>query len=612
MIGSHLIVLALFSFSFQAANSQTQGIPHGGGTCDPSLNAWDCSLGGVCNATKQCACDPWFTGPQCDLLNLQAPEDDQAGTCGRTFDSYHSWGGRPIYNAADNKWHSVLSFMCLHKTLDSWTTASSSAHFISDSPAGVYEWSPEQCVGEICTPTIIPWSHNTVFVRDEKEKERVGGQTGAEWQIWHVGDGVAPPSGWSPCFNRSEVHQRFSILDASRTNAGGGGNGVLTKLPTTPSPGNAAYVSYSDSPNGPFTRALNNGQIPINFTGSWTTALAGNPAPLVMPDGSINLYFTAVPCPKNSGALAPNCIAMATSTTGFEGPYQMNAAPHPIFYPESEDPSAFIDPRGNVHSLTNCNTFHARCAQGVQCGGHAWSRDGKVFSNLTIGAFGPAITFRNGTVWKNAYVERPLVSLGVDGTPISLSLGMGRTGYADSCNWPQLFCTGAPGEVCGPTLTPVPPPPPPPVSYRLKNGDACLSVYNYTAYPCSGSGPSGGCPVVMGPCSTNNPSSIWNLTLVHGSSTITSAAIPGAGLDVDCDSTAPNTIVKALNSGIFVFSLGGGDTRIQMPGGGGCLNSGQGLPNKPCGNHPEVYLPQQIKVTPCSDPTALGWVLEAV
>ena len=91
----------------------------------------------------------------------------------------------------------------------------------------------------------------------------------------------------------------------------------------------------------------------------------------------------------------------------------MNAAPHPITYPESEDPSVFIDPRGNYHMLTNVNTCHRRCLQGIECGGtfffttflcvctatdnkewtldaagHAWSRDGLHFTNLTIGAFG--------------------------------------------------------------------------------------------------------------------------------------------------------------------------------------------------------------------------------
>ena len=46
---------------------------------------------------------------------------------------------------------------------------------------------------------------------------------------------------------------------------------------------------------------------------------------------------------------------------------------------------------------------------GAPCGGHAWSRDGYHFTDLVIGAFGPIITFANGTQWRNAYVERPLV-----------------------------------------------------------------------------------------------------------------------------------------------------------------------------------------------------------
>merc|ERR1719473_668391 len=76
------------------AAAQTPGIPHGGGACTTDF---DCSLGGTCNAsTAACDCDPWFTGETCALLNLQAPADDQGGTCGRGFDSYYSWGGRAV------------------------------------------------------------------------------------------------------------------------------------------------------------------------------------------------------------------------------------------------------------------------------------------------------------------------------------------------------------------------------------------------------------------------------------------------------------------------------------------------------------------------------------
>jgi hypothetical protein len=52
-----------------------------------------------------------------------------------------------------------------------------------------------------------------------------------------------------------------------------------------------------------------------------------------------------------------------------------------------------------------------------------------------------------------AYTERPLVTQAEDGTPLAFFVGMGRTAYMDCCNWAQLFCTGKPGEVCGPTIS---------------------------------------------------------------------------------------------------------------------------------------------------------------
>ena len=38
------------------------------------------------------------------------------------------------------------------------------------------------------------------------------------------------------------------------------------------------------------------------------------------------------------------------------------------------------------HLLTNVNNGHQRCDASVPCGGHAWSRDGLTWSNLTIGS----------------------------------------------------------------------------------------------------------------------------------------------------------------------------------------------------------------------------------
>jgi hypothetical protein len=566
------------------AAAQLSGFPHGGGAC---VTEEDCSLGGICGANL-CVCDVWFTGTHCDLLNLQPPPDTQGGTCGAGFDSFYSWGGRTIAGG-DGLFHSYVSFMCNHKTLDEWTTASSSAHLTASTPAGPFTWFEGDCDGNgICTPPVIPWSHNTVALRSP---------TSPEYQIWHIGDGLVEKSVWYPCFNRSDVGQRPGSPKSSRE-AG-------TWSPSTfgAGPGNTAYVAASESPNGPWTREFNNQGVAINFTGSWTSGLAGNPAPLLMPDGSARLYFTATPCPPNSGALVPNCIAVATAAE-WSGPYTMNGATRPVTYPESEDPFVFADKRGNFHLLTNVNTYHRRCAQGVPCGGHAWSRDGLLFSNLTVGAFGPIITLSNGTVWSNAYVERPLVTLAADGTPLAFYVGMGRTSYSDSCNWPQLFCQ--PGmTTCGPTL---PPPPPPTQNVRLMNGGQCL-MFSSATFPCSGTGTSEGCPVVLGSC--GDAGSVWAWDGAGG--TVVSVALPSVALDVDCNAVVPHTVVKALASGAaplrFVNGTGGMGV-IQFQFGAACLNGGQGPPNKPCGPAGEVYLQTQIQLAPCADATAQGWTLQ--
>ena len=125
---SAVLIVASTGLLVRSGEAQTPGVPHGGGHCETDD---DCSLGGECQESK-CVCDPWFTGPNCVLLNLQPPKDMEGGTCGKGFDSYYSWGGRTIADPADeNTYHLYASFMCEHKNLGSWTSDSSSAHFVS-------------------------------------------------------------------------------------------------------------------------------------------------------------------------------------------------------------------------------------------------------------------------------------------------------------------------------------------------------------------------------------------------------------------------------------------------------------------------------------------------
>ena len=363
-----------------SAQRPTSEVPWGGGACSTE---WDCSLGGVCENSK-CTCDAWWTGPNCDLLNLQRPESGEYGLCHSGMDSYYSWGGRALPETSTSPdevtgeetnsttWHLYASFMCDHNSLGKWTTVSSSAHFVSDSPIGPFHWSDEQCTGDICDPIVIPWSHNTVAtVIDDR------------YQIWHIGDGIVDPSEFSPCFNKSDVHP---VPPPAMT--------LSSTVRTAPDPGAEVFISSSKAgPNGPWTREFNNGPLTINYdkSGAWPQS-ATNPSPLELPDGSVRLYFTS-PDDEHWCGLENNCIGVAESKNGWAGPFE--PYPHHLTNLESEDSHVFIDPRGHFHMLTNINTGHARCAQGVECGGHSWGYDGLKWSNLTVGAFGPYITYVN-------------------------------------------------------------------------------------------------------------------------------------------------------------------------------------------------------------------------
>lgn len=84
--------------------SQAPGVPQGGAKCSSD---WECSLGGTCDAGA-CVCDPWFTGPVCNLLNLAPAEPNQ----GLQVPNYHSWGGHAMFNPQDNLYHGERARVC--------------------------------------------------------------------------------------------------------------------------------------------------------------------------------------------------------------------------------------------------------------------------------------------------------------------------------------------------------------------------------------------------------------------------------------------------------------------------------------------------------------------
>ena len=439
-----------------------------------------------------------------------------------------------------------------------------------------------------------PWSHNAMIARST--------DPASPYVLYQLGDAVTDPALWQPCYNASEASARFGA---------GPGAGAAAAPPQRGGNSNSLYVRSAPSLDGPWTTLDgNNTPLSFSFEGSWATDTNGaNPAPFFFENGTALMYFSANPCPPNWGNKVPgnNCIGVARGDS-WAGPFA--ALPLPVTHPESEDAHVFRDPRGNFHLLTNVNNDHARCAQGVPCGGHAWSKDGISFSNLTIGAFGPWVRFANGSAWQTAYVERPQVTQAADGTPLAFFVGMGRASYDDSATWAQLFCTAAqaPGQ-CGPMLPPPRPPPPPParVAYAQPGGALCLGTN--ASFPCPG-GWADSCPAFLVPC--GSPAAAW---LEHADTGfLESAAHPGSCLNRDCNSCGGGAVLKVLacagNAAPVPFAGG----QLAVGGCSGmCVGNGAGgaAPRPPC-KAGEQTAAGQLTVQACASGSAQGWVRMAL
>eukprot|EP01047_Picozoa_sp_COSAG01_P019958 COSAG01_NODE_1125_length_11596_cov_8.205532_1_plen_499_part_00 len=452
-------------------------VQRGGAACSDD---WSCSLGGECKGGV-CVCDHWTTGPQCNLLNLEHLKRD-ISSYGLQMPAYHSWGGHAVPDAG-GLWNGFFSFMCNHKSLSSWTTASSIVRATAKSVDGPYT---------VQQMAVQPWAHNAFLTRDPPTQE---------YLLFHIGTAVAPEAGWDPCvIPNVSTHEPKPAPPAPKCKVARTGNLAIRSSMSLLGP----WAPLSDDP------CSVNGGVNVTFKQPWSTFIAGNPgtwthcpapplshrrhcwltpslltAPYIFENGTTLLYFSAQPCPDgwddgNPGGTT--CINVARAKS-WKGPYE-TIRPLPITSPKSEDPSVFRDARGHFHLLTNINNGHTRCDPSVPCGGHAWSRDGLTWSNLTIGAFGPNYNLANGSVWKNAYVERPQVVQDSEGHPLALFLGMSKLdGYSDSVSWSSKFCApGQPQAQCGPTTScekgkkgcgcsdepnppgscPLPPHPPPP------------------------------------------------------------------------------------------------------------------------------------------------------
>lgn len=188
---------------------------HGGGAC---VSDWDCSLGGVCNTESSCECDVWFTGAQCDLLNVVAPTPTEYASWGLQLSGYSTWGGHAALDNESGVWHGFFSLMCKHGPLDEWTTYSSIIRATAPAVTGPFAFA------ELLD---VPYATNAMYAPPAA--------AGGPHMVWRIGDATgANPGTWSPCYDppadgsdgaaTSVAHfVRAAAPDAGRGGSGAGG-----------------------------------------------------------------------------------------------------------------------------------------------------------------------------------------------------------------------------------------------------------------------------------------------------------------------------------------------------------------------------------------------------
>ena len=198
-------LLARLLITVDAALGEPQlshpAVKRGGAACSDD---WSCSLGGECRGGA-CVCDHWTTGPQCNLLHLEHLKRN-ISSYGLQMPAYHSWGGHAVADAG-GVWNGFFSFMCKHKSLSAWTTASSIVRATAHSIDGPYT---------VQQMAVQPWAHNAFLTQEPSTKE---------WLLYHIGTAVAPEAGWAPCvIPNASTHEPKPAAPAPKCKVGRTGN----------------------------------------------------------------------------------------------------------------------------------------------------------------------------------------------------------------------------------------------------------------------------------------------------------------------------------------------------------------------------------------------------
>jgi hypothetical protein len=132
-----------------------------------------------------------------------------------------------------------------------------------------------------------------------------------------------------------------------------------------------------------------------------------NPAPLVLPNGTILLYFRGTPGDKYGERIG---VAVATDYTK-----EFVSQPDPLISDFNEDPYVWRDQRGHFHILLHGSY--------CECGKHYFSTDGQQWKKSADNAYDNTVEWQNGSRTVLVRRERPQLHFDKDGQPTHLLTG---------------------------------------------------------------------------------------------------------------------------------------------------------------------------------------------
>ena len=156
------------------------------------------------------------------------------------------------------------------------------------------------------------------------------------------------------------------------------------------------------------------------WTEPTTVSRHQNPGPMMLPDGTVTMFYRGDGGNLPSPTCSSEYVAFQSCPSRTEpcsAGFNRRAFDH-----TAEDPSIFVDLRGNYHMLVNALPY--MCVPKEKQGGHAWSRDGVRWSEPRVGAFDATLKFRDGSSVTCERRERPQMMLqaepGRGGKPVAL------------------------------------------------------------------------------------------------------------------------------------------------------------------------------------------------